>query len=294
MLTLEEGTRPTDAAPNAAIAEMTLGEFRRFQMLVMRESGIHLSENKLPMLAARLSKRLRALHLKKYGHYFNRIEKDPVERQQMIDAVCTNETRFFREPPHFVYLEDMLIPQWIADADAGRRERRIRIWSAACSYGQEPYSVAMVLHHRLGRSRSWDIDVLGTDLSTKVLRAAEQAQWPIAKAGQIPQMFLKRYMLRGTRENTGVMSVVPDIRRMVRFKQVNLDRDLGDQLRETFDLILCRNVLIYFTPETRNQVVDRLVNQLRPKGTLMVGLSESLQGGPATLRPVQTSIYVRA
>jgi chemotaxis protein methyltransferase CheR len=150
------------------------GEYGLFQKLVFREAGIHLGDVKRALVAARLLRRLRELELTSYGTYYRRVIEDRDELRQMLDAITTNETQFFREPRHFELLSETFIPAWRAEAARGARARHIRVWSAGCSTGEEPYSLAMTLLAALPPSDGWEIEILATDLSTRVLAHARQ------------------------------------------------------------------------------------------------------------------------
>ncbi len=271
-------------------SEITDEEFALFQALIQKETGIQLPEVKRSLLVGRLARRVRDLELRTFGEYYRRVtaEGDAAERVHLFDRMATNETRFFREPRHFDYLERHILPMWLRQADA--RRRRVRVWSAACSTGEEPYSIAMTL---LAALRGWQIDVFASDLSTHALRRAESAMWPIDKAGEIPERHLKAFMLRGTGAYAAFMKAGPELRELVRFQRLNLhDDETGAQA--PFDLIFCRNVLIYFSPEERSRVVDRLVRSLTEDGYLFVGHAETLSGMAGRLRAVEPTIYAAA
>jgi chemotaxis protein methyltransferase CheR len=263
-------------------------DFTRFQSLIYKESGIHLSPSKRAMLAGRLSKRLRALEIEVFHDYLQRVERSPDELTQMLDIVTTNETRFFREQKQFDHLRDSIIPRWHADAGEGRRRREVRVWSAGCSTGEEPYSLAMLLLAGLGAA--WDVRILGTDLSTRVLDVARAGVWSIEKSPQIPEQYLKTFMLRGGGSQHGKMKAGREIRSMLRFARLNLhDEHYG--VDGPFDLILCRNVLIYFDALSRRGVIDRLIDHLVPGGSFLIGHAETLHGVTTRVRSVLPTVY---
>lgn len=264
-------------------------DFLRFQALIYRESGIWLSEAKTALLTGRLSKRLRALGLGNFSQYYDRVAVDDEERRIMLDAITTNETHFFREPVHFQFLEQKVLPAWQASADAGRRARTIRVWSAGCSTGQEAYSLAMLLVGRFPAALGWSVEILGTDLSRRVLTIAQEGVWDRAKAREIPFHYLRTFMLRGLGANRGKIKAAPSIR-VVRFLRLNLSDATYPSLGK-FDLIFCRNVLIYFDMESRKRVVGRLLNHLAPGGYLFVGHAESLNALYPSLRCVIPTVY---
>lgn len=269
-------------------------DFILFQRLLEKETGIYLSQAKKSLLVGRLSRRLRELGLSSLHKYYKRVLADPAEHTRMIDCISTNETQFFREPLHFDFLVERLLPQWIAQAEAGRRPRTVRVWSAGCSTGEEPASLAMTLLHHLPPSSGWQIEILATDISTRVLERARSATWPLERARQIPAAFLKEFMLKGTGSQEGKMKAGPDVRRAIRFERLNLLAEEPPALSALFDAIFCRNVLIYFQPETKARVVRRLLAHLAPAGYLFVGHSESLNHLTDCLRSVVPTVYVHA
>jgi chemotaxis protein methyltransferase CheR len=259
----------------AGVPDLTEEEFDALRALIHRQTGIHLNDSKKALLYGRLSRRIRELGLRSFTDYLRSIRDDAAEREQMIDRVTTNETHFFRESTHFTYLQSTLMPAWLQAADAGTRSKEVRVWSAGCSTGEEPYSLAMTLRDRLPEKDGWSVEILATDISTRVLDAADQATWPIERAAEVPEPLLKRFMLQGLGSQAGKMRASPDLRRMVRVERLNLS-DERYPVRGPFDLIFCRNVLIYFAHDLKRQVVERLSEHLAPGGHLFVGHAESI------------------
>lgn len=256
-------------------------DFTRFQRLLFDIAGIHLAPAKKVMVVGRLGQRLRAHSLQCFSEYFQLLQRRQDELQVAVDLLTTNETYFFREPRHFEFLrEHLLAGPW--------RPGSLRIWSAACSSGEEPYSVAMLLADRLGES-GWE--VLASDLSTRVLERARSGVYPMHRAGLIPEDYLRRFCLKGMGEEEGTLLVERSLRDRVRFRQINLNAPLP-QLG-AFDLVLLRNVLIYFPVETKREVVRRVAATLKPGGYLFVGHSESLNGLSSGLEQVRPAIYRR-
>jgi len=251
------------------IVTITTREFRLFQSLVRSEAGIHLSDQKRALLVGRLAPRMRALGLTSYDAYHARVLADREELVKMIDAVCTNETQFFREPKQFAFLETEVLPAWKAEG-----KKHIRVWSAACSTGEEPYSIAMALSAQMPEA---SVEILASDLSMKVLERATSGIWPIERAAQIPLHYRKAFMLRGTGPQDGKMAARPELSALIRFARINLSHD-SYPLAGRFDLIFCRNVLIYFDAPSKRRVIDRLLDRLDPRGYLFLGHSESLNG----------------
>ena len=266
-------------------------EFRRFQELVHREAGIFLAPAKQAMLAGRLRARLRELGLDSYGAYFRLVvDGDSGELRHMLDRVCTNETSFFREPRQFAFLEDQLLPAWRRQAEAGARPKRIHVWSAACSTGEEPYSLAMTLLHHCPPADGWDVRIFATDLSTRVLATARQAIWPLERSKPIPPAYLRRFMLKGTGAQEGRMQAGPELRSVIRFERFNLNAR-SYTVPGPFDLIFCRNVLIYFDAASKAQVIDSLLDHLVPTGYLFLGHAESLNRLSTRARTVIPTVY---
>lgn len=273
----------------AEVRPLTLSEFGRFRDLVEAEVGIHLSSVKQALVNARLLSRIRELGLATFDEYYQRVLASPHdERIRFINAICTNETRFFREPHQFEYVRSVLVPAWQRQARAGQRGPRVRVWSAACSSGEEAYTASMTLLGSL--PPDWAVEVLASDISTKVLDRAVAAVYAMDRLPEIPNEMHKAYLLRGVGSRTGTFRIAPSVRSTVRFQRENLvTGDLSWFGR--FDLIFCRNVLMYFKPETRREVVGKLVRQLNPNGYLLVGHSESLHGLDLGLQTVAPTMY---
>jgi len=265
-------------------------EFALFQALILKDVGIYLAPAKKALLVGRLTRRLRALGLASFGAYYQRIveEDDRAERIQMLDCISTNETHFFREPRQFEFLERHVIPVW-----KERGPRVLRIWSAGCSTGEEPYSLAMMLLHHFPPGSGRQIEILATDISTRVLARAEAAVWPLEKSPEIPIAYRKAFMMRGTASQEGKMKAAPEIRALVRFERLNLNEDRYP-VRGPFHLIFCRNVLIYFQMETKLKVIHRLLDVLAPDGLLFLGHAESLNAVTDRVATVVPTVYAHA
>lgn len=273
--------------------ELTNREFALFQRLIHRQTGIFLPEAKKALVVARLSRRLRALNLPSFGAYFELVECDREEHTVMLDSICTNETRFFREPRQFEFLETEVLPRWRQRGDEGLMPKRIRAWSAACSTGEEPYSLAMLLRTHFPLDAGWTVEIVASDISTKVLAAARDGVWPIERANDIPPDYRRAYMLRGVRGEEGKMRAQPNIRALIELRRINLNDDQY-AVDGPFDLIFCRNVLIYFNRETKAAVIDRLTRHLSPNGLLFLGHSETLHSAAHALRHAGPTAYARS
>ncbi|HSK30794.1 MAG TPA: protein-glutamate O-methyltransferase CheR [Candidatus Limnocylindria bacterium] len=270
-------------------------EFCLFQELIYHNAGIHLSAVKKGLLEARLIKRIRELGLDSFSAYHEYLKRqsDSVELGELLDRISTNETHFFREPKQFEFLVETVFRQWRDKVASGERAKTIRAWSAGCSTGEEPYSLAMTLIDHFPAKGGWEIEIFATDLSSRALRAARKAVWPIAKAKEVPPGYLKRFMLRGSGSQEGNMKAGPEIIGVVRFARLNLHHQVYPPIG-LFDLILCRNVLIYFDARSRAEAIERLVDRLAPGGYLFVGHAESLAGMNERVCYVVPTVYRHA
>ena len=267
--------------PFAVPREIADDEFRYLTALLHEHTGIRLAAGKEALVAGRLDKRIRQLGLLDYGEYVGllRSSHDEVELHQLINLLTTNETYFFREEQHFEYLERVIAPAW-------RQNRPFRLWSAASSTGEEAYTAAMVLAEALPAA-GWQI--VGSDISTRVVDAARRALYPIEAADRIPPPLLRKYCLRGCDEFEGLLTISRELRARVEFHCLNLMEDfrrLGQ-----FDVILLRNVMIYFDTDTKRGLIARLQEALQPGGHLIIGSSETLNAIPSDLRMIQPSVY---
>ncbi|HEY2114844.1 MAG TPA: protein-glutamate O-methyltransferase CheR [Candidatus Angelobacter sp.] len=266
-------------------------EFLRLRDLAYCEAGIWLSHAKTALLVGRLAKRLRHHGLKSFKQYYDLVINSAEERIQMLDALSTNETHFFREPQHFELLNSVIFPKWAEEAATGHRGRKIRVLSAGCSTGQEPYSLAMALLDRFPAASGWEIEIIATDLSTRALEIARTGIWSAAKVDEIPSSYRKAFMLKGFADQAGKMRAGPEIRSIVRFFRMNLNEP-AYPLTGKFELIFCRNVLIYFDQRSRERVVRRLASFLSPDGYFFLGHAESLHAMSDRLRSVIPTVYI--
>jgi len=278
----------------AALQPITDREFAQFQKLIYGTAGIHLAPHKKALLEARLSKHIRKLGFRSYGSYYKYVirEQRGEELIHLLDRVSTNETHFFREPRQLEFLENRVFAEWRTQTDAGIRPRSIRVWSAGCSSGEEPCSIAMMLLEHFPPANGWEVEILATDLSTRVLDHARKAIWPIGKAQEIPEKYLKRFMLCGTGSQHGNMKAGPEILSRIRFERLNLN-DERYPVTGRFDAIFCRNVLIYFDAQSRSRAVERLLDHLVPSGYLFLGHAETLSGVTERARHLIPTVYVR-
>ena len=258
-------------------------EFAQFQQFIFEAAGITLSGAKQALVSGRLTKRLEAHHLESFSDYLRMLHsgQHADEVQKAVDLLTTNETYFFRETKHFDFLRQQALA-------ARGRTQTYRVWSAASSSGEEAYSIAMVLADCLGDA-PWE--VMGSDISTRVLQGATRALYPMERARHMPAPYLRRFCLKGQGEHEGSLLIDRGLRSRVRFRQVNLNTTLPDLGQ--FDIIFLRNVMIYFNDATKRQVVARLLSALKPQGHFLVGHSESLNDINSTVRPLAPSIYCK-
>ncbi len=271
--------------------QMKLRDFERLAKLVYDQSGIRLEVQKLELLQARLRKRLKALSMDSFKEYYTFVTEDltGMEMVKMLDCVTTNKTEFFREHQHFEHLIKNAIPA-LQKNHKGDGEP-LRFWSAACSTGEEVYSLAMTaLEVTQGRPR---VKILGTDLSTKVLAKAMTGQYEAEKIEGVPEAWLSRYFKTAGEPGKKVYRVGHQLKEVVRFSRLNLNGEVYP-FQSRFDVIFCRNVMIYFDLAVQQKLVDRLSACLKPGGYLYTGHSESLLRVKHNLKGVASSVYVKA
>lgn len=271
-----------------AQAEMTDGQFLLFRDLISARTGISLREAKCPMLSARLQRRLRALKISSFEAYYQfLLKQDPAgeERRELVNCITTNKTSFFREPHHFEFLAKLFQSSLTA------RAMEFSAWSAACSTGEEPYSIAMTLRNVFDPSTTTrDITILASDIDTQVLGHATSAIYNEADLEPVPTPLRQRFFLRGSGSQSGRYRIKPEIRNLVDFRQLNFV-DPAWPVTGMFDIIFCRNVVIYFEQATQDRILRRLVGYLKPGGHLIVGHSEHLHWMTDIVQPVGTTIY---
>ena len=262
-------------------------EFAQFQRFIFDIAGITMSDAKKALVSGRLAKRLAHHGMATYEAYLGMLSsgRHQDEVQIAVDLLTTNETYFFREARHFELLK--------ATAEAARPNVRagapFRVWSAACSSGEEPYSIAMVLADTLGNA-PWE--VIGSDISTRVLARSRTGHYPMERAAHVPPDYLRRFCLKGIAEQQGTLLVERGLRSRVQFRQVNLNAALPDL--GAFDMVFLRNVMIYFNGDTKRQVVARVTAPLKPGGHFLIGHSETLNEISDAVRPVMPSVYRKA
>ncbi|MDH5639362.1 MAG: protein-glutamate O-methyltransferase CheR [Nitrospinota bacterium] len=261
-------------------------EFETFRELIYQESGIRLRDNKKDLLRQRLNKRIRALGLKTFSEYYKLVDEDRSRKEltELIDAVSTNVTSFFREIKHFEFLTGKAIPETLKRKKEGPFE--LRVWSAACSTGEEPYSMLFTLLEHEEINSKWKIKLLATDISTKVLQRAMRGGYPATKMDSLPGDLLKRYF--DLKDDEYILK--PKFREMVNFRWFNLIT-ARFPFKHKFDIIFCRNVMIYFDKHTREELVRKFTGAMAPGSYLCIGHSESLANTSHELKYVQPTIY---
>lgn len=255
-------------------------DFAAISQFFYAESGIRLGVNKRSLVCGRLAPRLKVLQLDNYGTYLQFITQDvnQLERRLAVDLLTTNETYFFREQRHFDFLQELLQQGWPGHIP--------QIWSAACSSGEEPYSIAMTLAEHLG-DKPWQVDA--SDLSSRMLATAAQGLYPLSRAKEVSTAFLRKYCLKGHGQFDGYLLVDESLRQRLSLQAHNLMEPVTR--RKKYDLIFLRNVLIYFDADGKKTIINHLLKVLQPDGFIFVGHSESLNGITDALVPVKPAIY---
>jgi chemotaxis protein methyltransferase CheR len=281
------------AKPLAVLAatmspELSDRDFFCFCQLVHQHAGIHLTTQKKELVRARLTKILREQGLTDFREYYDKVVADTsgVELSCLLDAISTNQTAFWREPKHFQYLSEEILPAW----PAGRRQPlRGKLWSAGCSSGEEPYTLAILLMAAFPGEDLSQIKIFASDLNTRVLSQAELGIYPLSRVEPLAPEWRRRFFQKGVGQRQGFVRVKAEVRRLVHFFRFNL----MDQLpfREEMDIIFCRNVMIYFEKETQVKLVNKFYDSLRPGGYLFIGHSESLCNHRHQFSYVKPTIY---
>ncbi len=260
-------------------------EFQRFSRLVYQEAGIALSANKKALLVSRLSKRLRELGFATFKAYYACVvgETERKEFTHMLDLISTNKTDFFREPKHFEFMHNHLFPEH-------QETKKVRIWSAGCSSGEEPYSIAITLYDGMSFPAQWDCKILASDLSTRVLTKAASGIYEIERVKNLTPDVIRRHFANGIGVNIGKVKVKPHLSSMIVFQRINL-MDERYPIKTPLDVIFCRNVMIYFDRPTQERLIRRFYNHLKPGGHLFIGHSESLQWVGHQFVYVEPTVY---
>lgn len=285
---MEEYHPPTD--------HLSERDFRRLGELIQDYCGIRMPPVKKTMVEGRLRRRVRALNLSSLDDYCRRLFDEGQlgsEMVELIDAVTTNKTEFFREIEHFRFLTAKALPHLQSQPHRPGHDRPLKIWSAACSIGAEPYTLAMVLGEHARTVRDFRFDIYATDICTDVLEKAKMGIFPEDMAREVPHDLAKRYLRRSRDRARPTVRLIPDLRQRVHFGHLNL-MDSDYPMDTDMDIIFCRNALIYFDKATQHTVLSKLCRHLRPGGFLMVGHSESVLGGTLPLTHVTSAVFMRS
>lgn len=269
-----------------ATNQLSDGLFNKFSSLVYDHTGIFLKPEKKELLNARLGKRLRKCKIASFEEYFNFVQNDSSGHEliQLIDSVSTNFTSFFRENVHFDYLAGTILPAFVKDGGS-----ECKLWSAACSSGEEPYTLAIVLREFQAAHAGFRFAITATDISTKVLALAKRGVYGMDRMRTVPPDLLRRYFRKGKGQGEGFVKVKPELQQAITFKRFNLMGQFPWQ--NELDVIFCRNVMIYFNRETQKQLVEKFYRCLKPGGHLLIGHSESLTNINTKFRQVATTTY---
>lgn len=263
--------------------------FARVRAWMKAEAGIDIGAEKRMLVYGRLARRLRTLGLDDFDAYLARVEANVEgESEVFLNSLTTNVTEFFREPHHFEMLRKTLLPSlWQQHA----RDRRVRIWSAGCSTGEEPYSLAMVVDESCPAREGWDVKILATDIDSNVLAHAKEGVYPLSKVEKLPPERVKRHFLRGGGDLAKFVKVKPTVASLVTFMRLNLMHNWP--MSGPFDVVMCRNVVIYFDTATRNRLIRRYQELLAEGGHLFLGHSETLVGGGHDFESAGPTVYRR-
>ncbi len=288
--TVEESAGPPGGSVMSAV--LSHADFRRLSVLIRTECGIKMPDTKKIMLEARLRKRLRVLGMRSFSEYCEYLfgnEGMACELVPMIDAVTTNKTDFFREPRHFDFLVETAVPELTRLCGAGEK-RKLRVWSAGCSTGEEPYTIAMVLGEFGEKSPSFDFLVHATDISTRVLDTAIRGVYREEKVVTVPPALKQKFVMKSRDRDRKLVRIAPELRARVRFRRVNfMEDDFG--VDEPVDILFCRNVIIYFDRNTQERLLKRLYDHLIPGGYIFMGHSETLSGLNTSLVSAGPMVY---
>jgi chemotaxis protein methyltransferase CheR len=271
--------------------ELSERQFNEISDLVKSLCGINLHDGKKELVKARLTKRLRKLNMCSFADYMDLVKSDAGanELTNMLDALSTNLTSFFRENEHFDYLAQLILPGIVSrSVHSGKR---LRIWSAGCSSGEEPYTIGMVVNDKIPALRSWDAKILATDISTRVLARAAKGVYGDDRVKTVPPQTRSKYFECIETRPDRIFQVTSSVRSLVHFARLNLMNHWP--MQGPFDVIFCRNVMIYFDKDTQGKLINRFYNLLAPGGTLFIGHSESLAGVEHKFRYTQPTIYQR-
>jgi chemotaxis protein methyltransferase CheR len=273
------------------IAPLNDSDFTKLSNFIYVNYGIKLPIFKKIMLQSRLASRLKINGMKSYAEYTKYVlsgDANESEIVNMIDLVSTNKTDFYREAAHFDFMKEVVLPNFIV----GDSPQPFKIWSSASSSGEEAYTIAMVISEFIENNRKIDFEILGTDISARILEKAKLGIYPIDRVDVIPISQKKKYLLRSKDQENPMVRIVPNLRAKARFQRLNL-MDSSYNVPKDFDIIFCRNVLIYFDRETQEKVINKLCMHLKPGGYFFLGHSESISGIDVPLKPLKPTMFVK-
>lgn len=273
-------------------AKLTQAEFKKLSEFIFREYGIKMPEVKKTMLQSRLQKRLRALQMTNFGEYVEYVFSKKGQTEEvihMMDVVSTNKTDFFREPVHFDFLTNHAIPDYYLN---NNQRGVLKIWSAGCSSGEEPYTIAIVLHELKNEFPRLDYSILGTDISTRMLQSGVNGIYKEERIANIPLSLKRKYFLKSKNREVPTVRVISDLRKKLVFQRLNF-MDSSYNIKDDFDIIFCRNVLIYFDQVTQERVIRKLTYRLKPGGFFFLGHSESITNFNLPLKQVKPTIFIK-
>ena len=272
-------------------ARMTNAQFKQMSSFIFTQVGIKMPEVKKVMLESRLQKRLKALSMSNFNEYLDFLfskEGQKNELVHMLDVVTTNKTDFFREPVHFDYIRQFIIPEFVKKDGY----KPLSVWSAGCSSGEEPYTIAMVLESEQEKGNIPGYRILATDISTKVLGKAIEAIYPFDRISDIPHEMKKKYLLKHKDPVVSKVRIKPELRSKISFERLNL-MDEVYCIPELFDMVFCRNVIIYFDRKTQESVITKLSSKLREGGYLFLGHSESITNLNVPLKSIYPTVFLK-
>ncbi|MBI5813981.1 MAG: protein-glutamate O-methyltransferase [Nitrospinae bacterium] len=286
---MAESTKAGHAFPGAV--DLSDKEFEMFRRLIFDMSGINLNEGKKELVRTRLGKRLRTGGFGSYMDYYKFVKNDisGAELVSLLDAISTNLTSFFREMGHFDFLKRVIIPE-LAEKKRATGDMSVRVWSAGCSTGEEPYSLAFTLMDNLETIQTWDVKILASDLSTQVLGKASRGLYTENQIKTVPKETLRKYFDKEHSDDAPLYRIKPEVRQLIQFKRFNL-MSPSFPFKRKFEFIFCRNVMIYFDKPTQQTLVNKFYDVLAVGGYLLIGHSESLTGVQHRFKYVQPTVY---
>jgi chemotaxis protein methyltransferase CheR len=279
----------TQATDQPLFIRMDDESFARLSSYVTREYGIKLPVNKRSMLESRLNKKVKSLGLDNYKQFLDHIfseEEKQGDLLHVIDLITTNKTDFFREPEHFKFLSGNFLPAWTEQAN----RQTMNVWSAGCSSGEEPYTLVMVLEEFRKRNPAFNYSLLASDVSIRMIQAAFKGVYTLDKIAAISNEMRRAYFLR-SKVQSDLVRVKPEYRKKINYRRINFMDDGFGLIKHDYDIIFCRNVLIYFDKATQERVIRKFAEHLRPGGLLFLGHSESIMGMNVPFRQLRPTVY---